>query len=887
MKNISLFKRISLQVLIFSLSVIPLSAQTLKGVIVSTTGDTVSGATIFIQSIGLGVVADSDGAFSINIAKGRYSCEFRSMGYQTVVKDIEVGDEDTFIEIILPFAAYMLPEVRVGKDKEDPAYYIIRRTIAMAPYYKSYIAHYSYEAHQKGTYKVDKIALIGNKDVNGISIKELLGKTFIVESIADVSFSTPNNYTLHVKAYNSSVPVGSGFNIDNFSIKDESIYNDNIYGCTSPISADALKYYRYSYEGGREEGEYWVSKIWVEPKKSNPSLLSGYIYINEGTWNVVLLDFKISALGVSTRYQQYFNQIKPNIFVPTSESTEFSANVMGLFKANGETTFARKYSDIEVDISIPAPNLISLPKNEEEEIPVIAEIAPLQSKNEQKIQEMLSKGSMNNREAYKLAQLLQKDMEDRQQGEKERSLEITRDGDMNITRSADSLASKRDSIYWSHQRILPLSIDDMQSYNLGDSLKIKHNIDSTNTQDNITINVGDGPITGYIKIFDKEKWTLRAGGLLSLAGEYNFVDGFLLGEELILSWRPSDKVNFFIRPAAHYTTGRRQLSWRTEMGLSYAPMRQGRLSMEIGDNSEDFNRERGVLRIENTTQSLFSGDPLIHFYRSRYLRASNSIDLDNGLKLSISGEYSRRLPMNYVTTYSIFSNKSIRTNIPESDLYAITGIQDSRQLQTSVELSYTPKFYYRITASGRKNYIRSDYPTFGVSYKKGWKIDDLHHNPEFDRIEFNMRQRINLGLFDNIRYSLNAGKFLSKKNLSFADVRHFLANPLTASAKNTSGFHLLELYTHSTDRYWGQAEFDYTSAYLLIKNIPVLQGMLFDETLHLRYLYTPAKQHYWEAGYSIGLSDMLRVGVWTGWDKFTYRGVGFSINISPFPNWVR
>ena len=877
-----MLKRLSLLTLVFAVSATSIFAQTLRGVIKSTEGEAVFGATLFIQSIGLGVVADKDGSFSTNLKPGKYSCEFRCMGYQTVIKEIEIGEEDLYVEIFISEAAYMISEITVTKSKENPAYAIIRRAIAMAPYYKNYIRQYSYEAHQKGTFRADKIPLARRSNLNGVKVSELLRKTFIIEAMADVMFEAPNNYTLHVKASNSSIPPELGFDPSNFSISDESIYNDEFQGCVSPIASNALNYYNYFYEEGRQEGDYWVNKIRIEPKKNNGQLLGGYIYINENTWNVVQLDLRQSMLGVSIRYQQYFNQIRPNLFIPTSESAEMTANVLGMFKGEMQYNIARKYENIEIDSSLPVPGLIVLPEREPE-VPLVTAEVP-QSKNDQKIQEMIAKGDLSNREAYKLAQLIQKRTDENSPEKENKSLEIKRDGDINITKSTDSLASKRDSLYWIERRIIPLSETDKKSYIVGDSLRAELKIDTTSVQntDEYSISVGGGPILGTVKLFDNGKWYLGLGGLLSLVREYNFADGVWLGESLTLRGKLSDKTTLSIRPTAYYTTARKEITWEATANLAYAPRSLGRLYFTAGDRAEDFNRASGALRIENSISTLFSGNPFIHFYHNRYMLLGNSIYIANGLRLSVSADYSRRSAMDYATTYSIFRNNSIRTNVPDSPLYGTIGMQESRSLQSTIEINYTPKLYYRILSDGRKQYIRTNYPTFSLLYKRGWGRDDLHLNPKFDQIELRIGQGISLGLFDNIRYSLNIGKFLSKKNLSFADVRHFNTNPLMFSTKSMNGFQLLDNYTYSTDQYWGQMEFDYTSAYLLIKNIRALQAIPFDESLHFRYLYTPDKQHYWEAGYSIGINNTFRVGLFTAWDKFTYRRVGFSANISLF-----
>ncbi len=50
-------------------------------------------------------------------------------------RTIEVGAEYTDLMIELPPQTYMIPEVRVSATGEDPAYWIMRKTIGLANYH--------------------------------------------------------------------------------------------------------------------------------------------------------------------------------------------------------------------------------------------------------------------------------------------------------------------------------------------------------------------------------------------------------------------------------------------------------------------------------------------------------------------------------------------------------------------------------------------------------------------------------------------------------------------------------------------------------------------------------------------------------------------------------
>jgi len=91
-------------------------------------------------------------------------------------------------------------------------------------------------------------------------------------------------------------------------------------------------------------------------------------------------------------------------------------------------------------------------------------------------------------------------------------------------------------------------------------------------------------------------------------------------------------------------------------------------------------------------------------------------------------------------------------------------------------------------------------------------------------------------------------------------------------------FQLLDPYAQSADDRWLQAHLTYSSDYLLLKQLPVLQSALFNEALHVHTLLRPRFNHI-EAGYSLGLDDVGRLGVFVGWEDGRYRSVGFTVSL--------
>ena len=90
-------------------------------------------------------------------------------------------------------------------------------------------------------------------------------------------------------------------------------------------------------------------------------------------------------------------------------------------------------------------------------------------------------------------------------------------------------------------------------------------------------------------------------------------------------------------------------------------------------------------------------------------------------------------------------------------------------------------------------------------------------------------------------------------------------------------FQLLAPYSN-TQKWWLETHINYQSDYLLLKNIPLLEQYLFNETVHLHTLSTDNMPFYLEVGYSIGLPVLGRVGVFGNFHEKRLKEFGFKIS---------
>lgn len=848
---------------------LPISAQVLKGKITDTSGETVPDATIYIQETAQGITADDKGNFRTTLKKGRYTCEFSSLGYERKIVPVDILNENTELNVELEKKIYAVKEVIISSKREDPAYSIMRKAIAMAPFYLHQIKEYESETYVKGTVKVEKIPAILKLTADSKELKNIVNKLFVIESQNEVTFKVPNTYEQKVLAFSSSIPADIDAD-QALEVMTANIYDPKAMDRISPLAPGAFNYYKFTFEGMTTEGQHIINKIRVRPKMKNSKLVSGWLYIIENTWNVKSADLSATEFGITVRFTATYNEVRPDAFLPTAYDIDMKLDLMGM-KASGKYYSSVQYKTVELNESIV--------NRKETENRSPTQLVPEKSKTKkqqkarQKLEALAQKEQLTTREAYKMAKLMQDAVEPDEKKKQRESLEIISD-DSQIKVTADSLAQSRDSLYWDAIRDLPLRKDEIVSYQIKDSLKtVMDSLDSKDSFHNRSAGNWIGKIiTGESFSFAK-KYNFGYSGLLQACPQYNFADGFWLGQRFTFNANIGKGKSFFLAPSVYYTTARRSINWQIDGIYKYAPFRNGYLSVSGGHTTADFNGTDGTLRLINSLSSLIFGENPVKFYENKFILVSNTIELTNGMPFTAGISYEKRNALENRQSYNFFGNKP-SSNLPHGQ---VQPMPDNRALKTKLRISYTPRYHYR-NNNGRKVYAYSYYPTLSVRYDKGIPAGS-GRTSSFDKLEGSIAHTIKIDEFNRFDYSANIGKFLSSEHVYFPDFKHFNTNELfiTGSSLNNS-FSLLDNYAWSTDKQWLQAHLNYTSGYLLFKRIPFLQSYLFNESLHARTLWVPGK-NYMEFGYSAGFDDMAGIGIFVGLNKGKYDAIGFTISL--------
>ncbi|MFK7950215.1 MAG: DUF5686 and carboxypeptidase regulatory-like domain-containing protein [Saprospiraceae bacterium] len=388
MKRLHLFT-ISLVFLLTSFS-FQVSAQSISGYVYNMDNEPIPYANIFVRELGSGTTTDENGYYYLQFTVGgEFQIAISSLGYETLDQMIVVKDENMKKSFFLKTSAFALEEVTVRASKRDPAYAIIQNAIDNKKKYLRAINSYKTEVYLKAVEEVDKKNKKKKKKkveevepepdkADGINIsggeptpqlteaqkanRALMGKLNLVELQLTLNYQYPKKYKEERTAYKKSGDQ-NGLFIPKFGETDFNFYRNMVRftgiaetPIISPLSNTSVLSYKFKLIESKAEGNQLVHKIKVIPRKSGNSTVNGYIYINDGLWNINRVDFKLTKSGLkffdAFNLKQNYEQLEDSIWIVNRQEFTYETKV-GRFQAfRGSTTL--RYTDFQKDYEFPA-----------------------------------------------------------------------------------------------------------------------------------------------------------------------------------------------------------------------------------------------------------------------------------------------------------------------------------------------------------------------------------------------------------------------------------------------------------------------------------------------------------------------------------------------------
>ncbi len=869
--------RYSVLLLIFfvTLCIAQTKAQTIAGKILNEQNEPIPYATIFVHESKEGTISNSDGDFKLQLNRGTYHLTIRSLGFNQAEKEVVLNTDSLNFDIILKTQKYEIKEVKIFPGDEDPAYFIMRKAMAKAPYYRKKVKHYEAGLYIKSNFEFTNIPKIyQNKiEIEGKKLKHYFKEnvTYVIESQNKITFDYPNKYDQKVISKKSSLV---GFDEPPvMGLMTSSFYEERPNNVISPLSPLALKHYKFQYEGFITLGNMDVFKIKVTPKRSSDELVEGFIYIIDKLWCIYNVDFSSSFEFFNYRIKQQYANLGEGNWLPISHSIDGNLSMLGL-RGNFYYGASVKYQVIEnnfvtvSEITSAASNdTIATRTKSEKEVALDKELEQLATTEE-----------YTNRDVKKVARLNRKILKEQY---KDSTIAIPGYNSYNIDDKKDSLQT---DILWDTIRAIPLTPEEIESYEFADSLVAIETDTISGEKKKKEKSMLSKLVFGHYDLAKDSLILLNYDGIISPTNfDFNTVDGYKYRQKLDFRITTDSAKYIYVNSKIGYAFNRKavygSVAARFRNILGYG----NRIGFSVGKESRDFKPARlGIQPALNAVSSWFFAENYMKLYETGFLKLNISQRFKKYLSVYSEVNYNRFSPLENSVSYLLSDSKEFSSNTPRG------FSADDPVFRKQNSFSYIVNFqYYK---RQRKPWLEKspflflyDFYQFNVYFKQGVK-NIFSSGSEFSQIDFTYRQQANISPSAGMFWKVNAGYFFNNNQMHFSQFKHFNTSEILVPFKTfTHSFQMLNDYEFSTNGSYLNVATEFRSEYLLLRYLSFINRKTWSESLHFNYLATDKLKNYWEAGYSLNsLFFMGNIGVFTGFRGGKFESVAVKVSISGF-----
>ncbi len=783
--------------LLFVLISANLSAQ-VAGKVTDLNGEPLSYVNIYLQDSYRGTTTNDDGNYALNISEpGEYHIIFQFLGYKSVMKTISPASFPYILNVTLEEESTSLEEV-VLDTKEDPAYRIIRKTIAQRKENLEKLSEFTADFYSRGLWRVKDIPekIFGQKvgDFDGALDSTRTGIVYLSETISEIAYQKPDKFTEKVIASKVS-GNDNGFSFNSAQSADLSFYENTMEinaALVSPIANNALSYYTYKLDGVFYEGSKLINKIKVIPRRPKDRVWNGFIYIVEDDWQLYGVELSTTGEAIQVPFvnnltvkQNYKYDSQNNFWVKISQTIDFGFGLLGM---KGDGQFIAVYSNYDF------------------------------------------------------------------------KPEFTKKYFTNEVLSFKEGANKKDSLFWKGIRPVPLTNEELKDYVRRDSLQVlrrsKPYMDSVDAKSN---KVGImSPITGYTYRNSFQKWSFGYDGVLTKIN-FNTVQGWNANAGLTYrKWYDENQTNSFVASVkADYGLAEDRLRFDGYILRNFNWKDKLRLWVMGGSRAVQFNSSQPISPFINSISTLFFERNYMKLYELNYGRLGYSQEIFNGLHLTASSGYENRKPLfnntDYVTIpidgVSYTSNNPLA---PEDFENAAITEHNIVKSKLSARINFAQKYYSN--PDMKLNMGDNKYPTLNLSIENGTAPDNSHY--DYTQFEAGLRQSLFLGNKGELNYNLKGGTFANGDGISFVDYKHFNGNQTRVGTESnyTNVFNLMSYYAFSTNQSYFEGHLEHDFKGWVLGKIPGINQLNFNLIVGAHILGTEEQKPYSE--FSVGLDNV-------------------------------
>ncbi|TCO28687.1 carboxypeptidase-like protein [Pedobacter psychrotolerans] len=791
--------------------------HTISGTIRDTGGQPVPFASIYIKNTTIGTSANVDGKYTIKLNSGQYTLSFRAVGYKQ--QDHIVNPvENINLDVKLSSESYTLDNVTIRANAEDPAYGIIRQAIKKRKEHLEEVKEFSTDVYIKGVQRLKGAPKkFMGRDIRKVMDLDTNRKGIIYLSESQSKFNFRRPGDVHEEMISSKI---AGRN-NAFSFNKASDLMVNFYD-------------NYLLENKLS------SRGFISPIADNALFYYKYKLLGESQENGILVH-KIQVIprrendpvfrGIIYIIDESFRIYNTDLFLTKNAGINFIDTL----------NISQQFTKVE---NVYMPTSINFQFN--------GDILKFKFAG-------YFVGVYSN---YNLHPKFPKNFFN---GE---ILKITQ------------MVNKKDSIYWSNNRPIPLTADEKLNYVQKDSVaKLKESkkyLDSLEKENN-KFSVGKLLLRG-VSIndrYDKKYYTFDP---VLRAIFYNTVEGLTVKYGVTYRKDFENNVSYSIRPEVRYGFANQKLTASLTGNYFYNPLKRANIGASFGNGIFDMNNLGSMTTIGNMVNSLLYEKNFAKFYEKSFVNINTSREIATGLQASLAVEYNKNHYLTNSTNFKFFDNKEreFTSNNPFSPNVETPLFPTYTSVSATASLTYTIGQEY-ISRPDGKFYTESKFPKITVLYKIGLN-GVLGSNVDYDFLKVEVTQeRISLGLWGYTSFLGGAGMFLNNKQMYFPDYKHFAGNISTIFPPNIRKFQFLDFYQFSTNKEYFEAHLEHNFAGFFINKIPLLRKLKLQEFVGGNYLTQPDKKNYKE--FYFGLERLiLRASYGFSYDGSKKINHGFRIS---------
>ncbi len=739
----------------------------LSGKVSSDNGEPLSYATIYVQDSYTGTTSNDAGDYTLSLESGTYQLVFQYVGYKQDVITVEIlTGQPTQLDVTLQSEFQELEEIVIAADAEDPAYAIIRKAISNREKHLREIEHFTADLYIKG--------LVRTKDAPA---------KFLGIDVGDMEGILDSNRQGIVYLSESKSKI---YYEEPDKIK-EVLYASKIAGDVEGLSFNQYADVNFSFYNEH----ITFGRNLLSPLADNA--LRFYDYKLEGT--------------TFNHHGSLVNKIK---VIPKNSNDPLFSGYLHILDDSW-----RIYTAELQTTGIAAKNkLFDFLRFKQIYRPVLGEDKWILFSQVMDFELGFFAFKFNGTFTYFFSDHSFEDIDDSM---------FSRE-----TFKADMDANKKDSIYWSENRPIPITLEEEKDYRKKDSLEVLWNskpyLDSLDR-------VSNKPkildlLTGYTYSNSfKHRYITYRSPLNAL--QFNAVEGLKLQADIrYRQWNKRRTKYFSVEPKLTYGFGDKQFRPSLAIAKRFNSINNLRLGIDLGREVRQINEDDPVSIIINDYSSLYNKNSLLKIFETDFVKAHYTSELFNGLRARTAVSYEHRKPLIVNTDYSVRDRELLYdANDPFCDeCRGEPSFTENKIIKWKTNLRYVIGQTY-MTVGDVKVRRRSQWPILNLEYTKVIGLDEQEVN--YDRLSLGLRQeRLNLDLWGFLQWNLEVGGFLAQENLTDVDQNHFLGNEpiVTLNINPLRRYKRLPYYEHSTTDDYLSLFSEYHLEGKLMDKVPILKN---------------------------------------------------------------